>query len=547
MVMSMQPVGPEMIRCGESEHASQVAHRLGLGSGRPVLIVVGSASNAEPEELGHFRELARATLRPVARDVNSIFMSGGTDAGTMAVLGRELQHCAATTLVGVAPHSLVADPTEPDAGGVPAEPHHDYLVRTAGTEWADAADMLFDIAAELAAPRTPLVLMSGGGQGTRKEYEIALSRGWPVIVLRGTGRQADSVMRLAPGDTQLGISVRDHPSVRRALRWQFSDDDLLKKVWCAAADYDKRACEAKPKFGGLRTVVLTLGVLLVALAVGTGLYVSPGTRLHGTLSVVLAVLPAISAAIMGYISRSSRSGDWVSLRGATNASLREIYLYRASAGRYQPRIAQASADQLSTESHRGSQLSTEWATICRNLASASMDAGSSTEPNHFPPTVSTGFATSEDELITDIDGTDYKAWRATPQLLHLRKAMERDHRKVRRAVLVIYAAAVAGTLLASIDQTIAWIAVSAALATAVAAWLEFDQAEQRTRAMSETTGEVAAAQARWLAVPAADRNSKHEVSTFAMQCEAALAEENYEWERGIRRAHRDFERRPGIT
>lgn len=180
---------------------AEIAHALHLPPHRAVLLVVGAAGNLnpalQPQLAPLFDEVAR-----VAHETDAVLLSGGTQAGVMALLGEAVaRHHAGLALVGVAPAALVNYPGGP-AANAPPEPHHSHFVLVEGTDWGNETAMLFDLTASLAtSPTGPLpaaVLLAGGGGIARNEIVQAARHRLPVLVIAGTGGLADELAAAWP-------------------------------------------------------------------------------------------------------------------------------------------------------------------------------------------------------------------------------------------------------------------------------------------------------------------------------------------------------------
>jgi hypothetical protein len=248
--------------------------------------------------------------------------------------------------------------------------------------------------------------------------------------------------------------------------------------------------------------------------------------------VALAVLPAVAAVLMAWTLRRGRDRSWLALRSAANAIAREMYRYRGRCERY------GSSGPENREA--AALLATVWSTVLTQLArSAPIPAWSDDIP-YFAPTLPSGLVDPADELLGTLTGEQYQKARISHQTGYFVRKVRKDERRISIAVAGIYGAAVAGTLLASLPWTVAWVAVASSVATAVAAWLEFDQCEQRARSMNAAIAQLESSVARWIQLPAKEREDRENVAALVAECERALEDENREWERAIEEAHRRF-------
>lgn len=138
-------------------------------------------------------------------------LTGGTDAGIFALLGRARGAAAAADadrgpLVGVVPRELVTWPGGPTGGErVPLEPHHSRFVLVDGHRWGDETPVLLGLSAALGRRAPCVAVVCGGGPITATETAGHVRAGRPVIVVEGSGRFADELAGAA------GVTVASGP------------------------------------------------------------------------------------------------------------------------------------------------------------------------------------------------------------------------------------------------------------------------------------------------------------------------------------------------
>jgi hypothetical protein len=176
---------------------------LGLGGGRPVLVVVGGASGLDERDTEHLRILFSQVLVPVARAWNAVVVDGGTDSGVMQLFGQALRTAGASVpLVGVAVDKKVIVPgAASEAGeGRALEPHHTHFVLVPGSSWGDESPWLARVATEIAAGAPSVTVLINGGEIAVQDAVNSVAAGRPVLVIKGTGRAADRIAAALDGD-----------------------------------------------------------------------------------------------------------------------------------------------------------------------------------------------------------------------------------------------------------------------------------------------------------------------------------------------------------
>jgi len=214
MVMAGEPerrIGP-VSRGPDAEglrHLRAALADLGLIDPRPVLVLVGGASNIAPAVADALLDIFRR-LAPLLDGLGITLVDGGTAFGVMAAMGQARQDLGASfPLIGVAARGTVspADPPTrwvqvmPDPGpgdsavgeGARLDPNHSHLILVPGDQWGDESPWIDATAACLADGCPTLTLVAAGGRITRLDVLQGLGSGRPLIVIAGTGGVADEI------------------------------------------------------------------------------------------------------------------------------------------------------------------------------------------------------------------------------------------------------------------------------------------------------------------------------------------------------------------
>jgi hypothetical protein len=183
--------------------------QLGLGSPRPVLVLVGGAANILPvvsDALGRLFD----GLAPLLDGLGVTLVDGGTAFGVMAAMGEARRRSgAAFPLLGVAACGTVDPATLPLHArtcllsdeksmttarcdkGARLDPNHTHFLLVPGDRWGDEVPWMSDAAGSLAAGLPSVTLVAAGGEITRLDVLTGLRSGRPLIVLAGSGGTAD--------------------------------------------------------------------------------------------------------------------------------------------------------------------------------------------------------------------------------------------------------------------------------------------------------------------------------------------------------------------
>ena len=106
-------------------------------------------------------------------------------------------------MVGVTPEELVTWPGGPlntkflwlGKERWELESHYSHFILVPGSEFGDESPWIGDAAILLSKGHQSVTILINGGDISRKDIEVSLENGRPVIVLSSTGRLADELAR----------------------------------------------------------------------------------------------------------------------------------------------------------------------------------------------------------------------------------------------------------------------------------------------------------------------------------------------------------------
>ena len=124
--------------------------------------------------------------------------------GVMAEIGqiRSREHYK-FPLVGVAPEALVTWTDGPDSTNFlwwgtqrwQLEPHYTHFILVPGSEFGDESPWIVDTATIVSKGHGSVTILINGGEVSRKDIDLSLEHGRPVIAVSRTGRLADEIAR----------------------------------------------------------------------------------------------------------------------------------------------------------------------------------------------------------------------------------------------------------------------------------------------------------------------------------------------------------------
>ncbi|MBD1910886.1 MULTISPECIES: hypothetical protein [unclassified Leptolyngbya] len=161
---------------------------------RPVLVLIGGASQISASDQQLLRSLFVQVLAPLAQTLNAVVVDGGTDAGIMRMMGRARIRTRGTfPLLGVAPVGLVALPDQPlpNTDAAYLEPHHTHFLMIPGAQWGAESEWIARLATAIAQDEPSVTLLINGGEVSWLDTRENVEEGRPVIAIAGSGRTAD--------------------------------------------------------------------------------------------------------------------------------------------------------------------------------------------------------------------------------------------------------------------------------------------------------------------------------------------------------------------
>ena len=181
----------------EPSGLEQAISDLGLTGNYPVIVLIGGDIDKQHAEV---TRRAVQTISRIAEDMNALIICGGTDMGVMAEIGQaRQQNNYKFPLVGIAPADLVTWPDGPRTVKFlwwgkqrwQLESHYSHFILVPGSQFGDESPWIVEAATILSRGYQSVTILINGGEVSRKDIELSLEIGRPVIALSRTGRLAD--------------------------------------------------------------------------------------------------------------------------------------------------------------------------------------------------------------------------------------------------------------------------------------------------------------------------------------------------------------------
>lgn len=190
----------------------------------PVIVLIGGDILARQAAI---TSAATQTLAKVAEEMNALVICGGTDMGVMAEIGAvRKQNGYKFPLVGITPKELVTWPGGPHGKNFLGlgkkrwnlAEHYTHFILVPGSEFGDESLWIIEAARILSGNHRSVTILINGGEVSRKDIELSVKSGRPVIAMGGTGRLANdltgearqALITVIPGnaDEQVSEAIR---------------------------------------------------------------------------------------------------------------------------------------------------------------------------------------------------------------------------------------------------------------------------------------------------------------------------------------------------
>lgn len=192
------------VRVDDPTELPRAIAALGIPRPRPVIVLIGGAGKMPETDATTAAEVIEKAVVPVAVERGATLVDGGTDAGIMRHAGRARANGGSSfSLVGVAAVGTVSFPgnTATREDPAPLQSDHSHFVLVPGSEWGAESPWLPRVAAAIAEKQRPVVtVLINGGAVSAGDVRMSLKAGFPVAVVRGTGRLADQLSAGGTGE-----------------------------------------------------------------------------------------------------------------------------------------------------------------------------------------------------------------------------------------------------------------------------------------------------------------------------------------------------------
>jgi hypothetical protein len=525
----------QIVDVDSSKSIAVTAQQLNLKP-NALIVLLGSVDASTGAAL---RSLCARAIGPTAYHLGALIIDDARVSGFAALMAEgalELDH--APSMLGVVPSAM--DAKEIDT-------QHETVLRLPGT-WPDYLKSLFELAGQIAEdgdiPRPVMAILAGGGDTEKKAIVRCARRGWPVLVVKGTGGVADSIASAIAPATSNTVSVATDPDlqeivetarvlpssvdtgiedVRRILvaTLDTSTSSLgiaLNDAWARYNELDGAAVQKQRQFRAIELSLILLAVFAALFAIlSSGQAITPAFRasVHGwglpvgSLHFLLLLTPILITILGAYNGHFRPGSKWVLLRGSAEAVKREIFRYRASAGDY--------SDEQCMRNSREAKLASKINDIISTLEQSEVNKTSwRLEP------------VQRQDGLKCLTPSEYVHARIQDQINYLERKIRSLYWELSVLQVGVYLAGGAGTLLAAYKRDI-WVALATACSTALITKLQTEQVENSLIQYNQTLSSLKNVLAWWNALSSWEKERQRNIDLLVDRTEKSLESETLGW------------------
>jgi hypothetical protein len=188
---------PVFIKVGRDVDARFLRESLKLPAANGLVVLNGgTASDMDADVQKLLRSVLTDGLAQTVVKLSLNVITGGTDAGVFKLFGEGIDKWGLPpAVVGVAPEQLVAWPGAKLLPATALERHHTHFVLVEGEKWGDETATMYRLVEDLANFTRSVAVFAGGGDVTLMEMESNVRQQRRMVILAGSGRAADMVLR----------------------------------------------------------------------------------------------------------------------------------------------------------------------------------------------------------------------------------------------------------------------------------------------------------------------------------------------------------------
>jgi len=395
-----------------------------------------------------------------------------------------------------------------------------------------------------------------GGEIAKHEAWHSVQHGWPLIVIKGSGRMADTIASLwedkqaqqhttfaketdpelteilEKGDVHLFPLDGPIEQFEKLLKHLLYQTPLLSHAWKLFALYDENAKRQRTFFERLQFWILCSGVIATAFVVlqillRSDKILSVGSIADQIIHSIIVLLPITISILLAGASRFTPGSRWVLLRAGAETIKREIYCYRTQTGDYKQDGASLSQQSSPRRKSVTSQekFAAKIADISHQLMQTEINAAA-LHPYTGPTPPKMYGAEASDDGYSKITPDRYIAIRIGDQRAYFRGRTKKLGAELTRYYWLIFIAGGVGTFLAALGVE-PIVALTTAFAAAFASYLEYHQTQYTLVKYNQTLTNLDNAESMWMGL--SEEKQKGSFDELVKTTEQILEAENVGW------------------
>ncbi len=535
----------QIVHVSSGTPVSTTLKALDVQSPKVLILLSGGAADLEEDLKPRLFQLFSRGLARVAGDSGALIIDGGTQVGVMEIIGQGVaDRGRKSPLLGVAPAGKVTYPGGPAPGsiqdGEALDPNHSHFVLVDGGEWGGETDMMYELAGSLGKKIPVVTILVNGGPVSKGEILRSVRRGWPILIVEGSGRLADEIAKLykekpafiedpviaeiiSEGNILLYPLEGSIEELKRRLLHLLNIDKTLKLAWERFALYDENAQRQQTQFQRFQRLVLILGVCATLFALTQTQIIKsfPKWEWRGlqVLHYIIVIVPIVISILVAAINRFKAGNKWILLRAGAEAIKREIYRYRSRVDFYHnPQPPQKTPE---------AELARRMEDTSQRLMQTDVNL-SGLWPYSGPiPPVMYG-AAAEDDGFSFLSPDRYLTVRLGDQLSYYRQKTNRLDKQLKVLHWLIYIFGGLGTLLAAAEFEL-WVALTTSIVGTFTAYLEYQQVENTLIKYNQAAADLANIEAWWTALTAEEKADQKNIDQLVGHTEKVLESELTGW------------------
>ena len=302
---------------------------------------------------------------------------------------------------------------------------------------------------------------------------------------------------------------------------------ILKVAWKRVAQLNAIATRRSKGHTNIRRWIAVFGILATLFAILTEILQPQSTRfalLNWGARFLFIATPLAASTLAAFASKKYSNGDWLITRAGAEEIKKEIYFFRTV---------------LQMDETRRRYLEDRLAKIQRQMHRALNGEFSFEDYNGPLPEGHDPQKADSDPGFNDLTGDQYFMYRLENQLnWHNNKIRKFKLERDRLIVLILIVGAMGAIFAALGDPFSIWVAVTAAITTALIGWQELRNIDVIVRNYSKVVLELTILKDHWLNLEAEERTAT-EFYKLVRDCEEVLWAQNTEYIKSMQEALRD--------